>query len=150
MTGAASTRPPAMPRPLRMLRRETFSTLMRLSMPRSLLGFVMMFMIRPPSKRDYRVFDALVSAAAADIARHRLAYLVVRGFGIFHQECRSLHDLAGLAIAALRDISLAPGLLHRVIARGMEAFDGRDLSVDHVRNRGDAGAYGLLVNDNRA
>src|SRR5258707_2966441 len=97
-----------------------------------------------------RVFDALVTTAAADVARHRFAYLVVRGFGIFHQECRGLHDLAGLAITALRDISLAPSLLNRVIARGMKAFDGRDLSVDHVRNRGDAGAYGLLVDDNRA
>jgi hypothetical protein len=27
-----------------------------------------------------RVFDALVTAAAADIARHRFAYLVVVGF----------------------------------------------------------------------
>src|SRR5260370_6892986 len=97
-----------------------------------------------------RVFDALVTTAAADVGGQRLAYLVVRGFGIFHQQCRGLHDLAGLAIAALRDISLAPGLLNRVIARRMKAFDGRDLSVDHVRNRGDAGAYGLLVDDNRA
>src|SRR5258708_39447422 len=96
------------------------------------------------------VLGGLVTAAAGDVARHRFAYLVVRGFGIFHQQCRGLHDLAGLAIAALRDISLAPGLLNRVIARRMKAFDGRDLSVDHVRNRGDAGAYGLLVDDNRA
>ena len=62
------------------------------------------------------VFDALVTAAAADVARHRLAYLVVGGFWIFHQQRRRLHDLAGLAKAALRDIELAPGLLHRVIA----------------------------------
>src|SRR3979411_1179924 len=97
-----------------------------------------------------RVFDALVPTAAADVARPCFAYLVVRGFGIFHQECRGLHDLAGLAIAALRDISLAPGLLNRVIARGMKAFDCRDLAVDHVGNRGDAGGYGLLVHNNGA
>src|ERR1700716_723405 len=97
-----------------------------------------------------RVFDALVTAAAADIARHRFSYLIVCGFWIFHQQCGRLHNLAGLAIAALRDIYLAPGLLNRVITRGMEAFDGRDLSVDHVGNRSDAGTYGLLVHDDGA
>src|SRR6267378_8430147 len=96
-----------------------------------------------------RVFDALVTAAAADVARHRFAYLVVGGFWVFHQQRGGLHDLAGLAIAALRDISLAPGLLNGVIARGMKAFDCRDLA-DHVGNRGDAGAHGLLINNNSA
>src|SRR5258707_14156550 len=97
-----------------------------------------------------RVFDALVTAAAADVARHRFAYLVVGGFWVFHQQCGGLHDLAGLAIAALRDISLAPGLLNRVIARRMKTFDGRDLSADHVRNRGHRGAYDLFIPKNRA
>ena len=97
-----------------------------------------------------RVFDALVTAATADIARHRFAYLIVCRFWIFHEECGGLHNLAGLAIAALRDIDLAPGLLNRVIAGGMEAFDGRDLPVDHIGNRGDAGAYGLLVDNDGA
>src|SRR5580692_7337779 len=97
-----------------------------------------------------RVFDALVTAAAADIARHRFAYLIVRGLWIFRQQCRGLHDLAGLAIAALRNIDLAPGLLNRVIAGRMQAFDRRDLSDDHVGDRGDASARGLLVYDHRA
>jgi hypothetical protein len=92
----------------------------------------------------------LVSAAAADIARHRFAYLIVVGFRIFHQQGSGLHDLAGLAITALRDIHLAPGLLDRVIAGGMETFDGRDFPVDHVGDRGDAGAYRLLVHNNGA
>ena len=55
-----------------------------------------------------RVLDALIAAAAADIARHRLAYLIVVGFWIFDQQRRRLHDLADLAKAALRDIELAP------------------------------------------
>ena len=63
-----------------------------------------------------RVFDPLVAAAAADIARHRFADLVVGRFWVFDEECGGLHDLAGLAIAALRDIFLTPGLLNRVIA----------------------------------
>jgi hypothetical protein len=57
-----------------------------------------------------RVFDALITAAAADIARHRLAYLIVVGFRIFDQQGCGLHDLAGLAKSALWDIELAPGL----------------------------------------
>ena len=85
-----------------------------------------------------RVFDALVTAAAADITRHRLAYLIVVGFWIFDQQGCGLHDLAGLAKSALRDIELAPGLLHRVVPGGMKTFDCRDLPVDHVGNRGDA------------
>src|SRR6266699_1497127 len=148
MTGAASTRPPAMPRPLRTLRREIFSTLMRPSMPRSLSGCVMMFMSDPRRSELDRVCDALVAAAA--IARHRFEYLIVCRFWIFHQQCGGLHDLAGLAIAALRDISLAPRLLNRVITGGMQAFDGRDLSVAYIGNRGDAGAYGLLIDNNGA
>src|SRR5271163_4148350 len=97
-----------------------------------------------------RVFDALVTAAAADITRHRFAYLIASWLWIFHQQCCGLHDLAGLAIAALRNIDLAPGLLNRMITRRMQAFDRRNLSAGHVGDRGDAGAYGLLVHDHRA
>src|SRR3954463_8991900 len=96
------------------------------------------------------VLDALVTAATADVARHRFADLVVGGFWIVHQQRGRLHDLAGLAIAALRDIDLAPGLLHRVIAGRVQALDGGDVAAGHVGNRGDAGAYGLLVDDDGA
>jgi hypothetical protein len=97
-----------------------------------------------------RVFDALITAAAADVARHRLAYLIVRGFRIFQQQRGRLHDLADLAKAALRNIELPPGLLNRVIARRMKTFDRRNLPIDHVGNRRDAGAYRLLVDDHGA
>jgi hypothetical protein len=96
------------------------------------------------------VFDALVTAAAADITRHRFAYLIVSWFCVVHEERGGLHNLAGLAIAALRDIYLAPGLLNGVITRWMKAFDRRDLPVDHVGNRSDAGAYGVLTDNNGA
>src|ERR1700730_7773959 len=97
-----------------------------------------------------RVLDALVTAAAADVARHRFAYLIVGGFWIVHQQGCGLHDLAGLAITALRDIDLTPRFLNRVIPRGMKAFDGGDLAADHVGNRGDAGAHGLIVDESGA
>src|SRR4029453_3149861 len=96
------------------------------------------------------VFDALVAAAPADISGQGFADLVVRRFWIIHQQRRCLHDLAGLAKAALRDIELAPGLLNRVVARRMKAFDRRDLPIDHVGNRRDAGAHRLLVDDDGA
>src|ERR1700704_709821 len=97
-----------------------------------------------------RVFDALVTAATADVARHRFAYLVVGGFWIFDQECGGLHDLADLAITALRDVHLAPRLLNWVITGRMEPFDRSDVAVAHVGNRGDAGAHGLLVDNDGA
>src|SRR5215213_11254747 len=94
-----------------------------------------------------RVLDALIAAAAADVARHRLAYLIVAGFRIFQQQRGRLHDLADLAKAALRNIELPPGLLNRVIAGGMKTFDRCDFPIDDVGNRRDAGAYRLLVDD---
>src|SRR5260370_41624497 len=96
------------------------------------------------------VFDALVGTAAADVARHRFPYLVARRFWILDQQRCRLHDLTGLAIAALRNVEVAPSLLNRMIARRMEPFDRRDLPADHVGNRGDTGAYGLLVDKDGA
>src|SRR5438105_13970637 len=93
------------------------------------------------------VFDALIAAAPADVARHGFAYLIVVRSWIFHEECRSLHNLAGLAKAALRDVELAPSLLNRVIAGRVKAFDGGDLAVADVGYGGDAGAHRLLVDD---
>src|ERR1700754_2412627 len=95
------------------------------------------------------VFDALVATAAADVTGHRLADLVVAGFGIFREQGGGLHDLAGLAVAALRDIDLSPGFLHRVIAGGVEAFDDGNFAIGRVGYRGDAGPYGLLVDHHR-
>src|SRR5487761_2283484 len=97
-----------------------------------------------------RVFDTLIAAAAADISRHGFAYLVVGGLWIVQKQGRRLHDLPGLAIAALRYICLAPGLLNRVVACRVKAFDRRDFTVDDVGNRGDAGSHGLLVHDDSA
>ena len=59
-------------------------------------------------------------------------------------------DFGSAGYDRLRDIELAPGLLHRVIPSGMKTFDCRDLPTDHVGNRGDAGSYRLLVDNNGA
>src|SRR5262249_8562121 len=150
MTGAASTKAPVMPRPLRMLRRETFSTLMWRSKPRSLSGFAMMFMSHSRRCEMDCVLDALVAAAAADVTGHRFADLVMRRLRVLVQERCRLHDLAYLAVAALRDIHLAPRLLHRMVAGRVEAFDGGDFTPDDVVDRRDAGTHRLLVDHHGA
>ena len=93
------------------------------------------------------VFDALVTAAAADVAGHRFNYLIVGRFWILYQQRGRLHDLADLAITALRDVELSPSLLNRMIAGRVKAFDGGDLAAVHVGNRGDAGACRFLADD---
>src|SRR4051794_29892969 len=80
-----------------------------------------------------RLADAGIRAAAADVAQ--LLELVVadrvaaRSVGVVdHRHGR--HDLAGLAVAALRDVGLQPRLLHGVqlaAARRGETLDRRDL-----------------------
>src|ERR1700730_16652720 len=95
----------------------------------------------------HSIFDPLVTAAAADVAGHRFNYLIVGRFWILYQQRGRLHDLPGLAIAALRDVELSPSLLNRMIAGSVEAFDGGDLAADHVGNRGDAGSCRFLIDD---
>src|SRR5262249_37036273 len=96
------------------------------------------------------VLDALVTAATADVARHRFPYLVMGGFWIVHQERGGLHDLPRLAKAALRHVDLPPSLLNGMIAGGVEAVDGGNLPAGGVGDGGDAGAHGLLVQEDRA
>src|SRR5688500_11573870 len=84
------------------------------------------FMSRSPGcGADGRV-NALVAAATAEIARHRVGDLLVGRRGLLLEQCRGLHDLAGLAVAALRHADIAPGHLHGMIAVRIEALDGDD------------------------
>ena len=46
---------------------------------------------------------------------------------ILGEQRRRLHDLAGLAVAALRHLLGDPGLLQRMLALGVETFDRGDL-----------------------
>src|SRR5688500_19574113 len=70
--------------------------------------------------------DPLVGAAAADVACHGGVDIGVGGARLAFEQRRSRHDLAGLAVAALRDVVLDPRLLYRVAAVLREALDGRD------------------------
>jgi hypothetical protein len=96
------------------------------------------------------VFNALVSPAAADVAGHSLFYLTIGGLWIFQEQGRGLHDLPGLAITALRHIQLSPRFLNRMIAGRMKAFNGCDFPIGNIGHGRNAGAYGLLIDDNGA
>src|SRR5256886_13729488 len=87
--------------------------------------------------------DPLVRAAAADV-RHRGVDVGIARSGVLREQRGGGHDLARLAVAALRHILRDPGLLHRVGAVGRQALDRRDaLAGDggdrrHARARGHA------------
>src|SRR5260221_534125 len=88
--------------------------------------------------------DALVGAAAADV-RHRRVDLSVGRLWFLAEQCGRGHDLARLAVAALRHVLGDPGLLHPVRRVGAEAFDRRDAAGTDRGDRHDAGANRLAV-----
>jgi hypothetical protein len=63
---------------------------------------------------------------------------------------RRLHDLSGLAVAALRHLLGDPCFLQGVLSVRRQAFDGGDLAARHFRNGNLAGAHGLAVDVHRA
>src|SRR3984957_2624665 len=80
-----------------------------------------------------------VGHAAAEIAGHHGVNVGVgRRRKINQQHCR-LHDLSGLAVAALRHLDLAPCSLHWVVALWVQPLDRRDFRVLNGADRGDAG-----------
>src|SRR5688572_2820815 len=82
--------------------------------------------LRELARAAHRRADALVRAAAADVARERGVDLRVAGRSGLRDQRRRGHDLAGLAVAALDDVDLGPGLLHGMRAVGRKPLDRRD------------------------
>src|SRR5436309_1104121 len=70
-----------------------------------------------------RAHDPLVRSAAADIGIHVLDDLVARRFWRLLQKRSRAHDLARLAIAALRHPLGEPSFLHRMRGIRREALD---------------------------
>ena len=62
--------------------------------------------------------DARIGAAAADVAVHVRDDLLARRLLVLREQRRRLHDLAGLAVAALRHLLGDPRLLQRMAAVG--------------------------------
>src|SRR5215469_9418233 len=133
------TRPPVARIPLRKPRRLTFSmTVWRAVMSGSC------------GSRLDGGGDPLIAAAAANVAAHRVVDLALGRVLCRRQQHRGLHDLAGLAITALRDVQGAPSLLHRVIAIAVEPLDRDHRAPVDVAYGGDAGTGGLAIDVHRA
>src|SRR4029453_6575659 len=100
---------------------------------------------RGATRGDFgRAFDSCtnpeVRRTAAKIASHRAVDLIVVRTWVALEQRRGRHDLARLAVTALRHIELAPGLLQRVCSCGIKALDrGHRLSA-HRRDLSLAGA----------
>src|SRR5256885_13155612 len=73
--------------------------------------------------------DPLIRAASADVAGHRVVDVPIARLRRLREQARGLHDLAALAVPALRDIQTLPGRLHppaeRCAADGFDGGDGR-------------------------
>src|SRR5258708_25152965 len=68
--------------------------------------------------------DALVGAAAADVAAHGIVDVGVGGVGLLRKQRNCGHDLAGLTVTALRNVFFHPGLLDGMAAVGRESLHG--------------------------
>src|SRR5262245_50482800 len=55
--------------------------------------------------------DAGIRAAAADVARHRSVDIAIARLGVGYEQRACRHDLAGLAVPALRYVQCQPGCL---------------------------------------
>src|SRR5262245_48659487 len=75
------------------------------------------------SRAMHRAAQPLIGAATADIGEIGVDIGIGR-IGVALEISRRRHDLAGLAVAALRHLLGEPGLLHRMPAVGGKTFDG--------------------------
>src|SRR5580692_7423590 len=94
----------------------------------------------PPSSRTRGLLDrganAHVRAAPADVSGHRGVDVGILRLGCIGQQSGGGHDLARLAIAALRNLEVHPRLLDLASRLGCaDSLDGRDLSVADRTNR---------------
>src|ERR1700692_950977 len=94
--------------------------------------------------------DARIGAATADIAVHMANDVVTARILVGRKQRRGLHDLAGLAIAALRHLQVEPGLFQRMVAVWRHTLEGGDVLARHHRDRRLARADRFAVEMHRA
>ncbi|MNT15419.1 hypothetical protein D3C72_1504710 [compost metagenome] len=96
--------------------------------------------------------DAHIGAAAAHIARHGRVDVGVTGLLLALEQGSGAHDLAALAIAALRHVVFHPGRVHGLahLVAGRHSLDGCDLLARRSRNRRDARTNRRAVQVHRA
>src|SRR5580765_4747190 len=89
--------------------------------------------------------DAWIGSAAADVAGHGFVNIGIGWFGILFQQNRGAHDLAGLAIAALRNIDFDPGALYGVGVVGRESLNGGNGFPLNTRERCHTRTNGVAI-----
>ena len=94
--------------------------------------------------------DPLIGGATADIPGHGSVDFIDAWMGIAAQQSGGLHDLAGLAIAALRHLLRDPRALNRMGTALGEPFNCGDPPAGGGRYRRLAGMHSLAVDVNRA
>src|SRR6267378_1993532 len=95
--------------------------------------------------------DPDVRAAATDVPRHCGVDIAVGWVGICGEQCGRGHDLAGLAVAALRHLQLDPGLMDLLAGGcGAHGLDRGDALAGRGRDRRDARAHRLAIKMDRA
>jgi hypothetical protein len=93
----------------------------------------------------YCLANALIRAAAADMASEGFINVRVGRRGIFCEQCGGGHNHACLAVATLRDLISEPGLLHGMLAVGRKPFDGDDAASSDSGDARGAGARGFAI-----
>src|SRR6478609_4023073 len=109
-----------------------------------------LFMSRLPRGALDRAHDALIGPAAADVGVHVLDNLVAGRLRLLAEQVGCAHDLAGLAVAALRHLLREPCLLQRMAGIGRQALDGGHRLACHLRNLCLAGERALAVDMHHA
>jgi len=83
--------------------------------------------------------DAVVGAAAADVTAHRGVDVGIARLAFDCEQRRRAHDLARLAVAALRHVLCNPGRLHRLAGlAGAHPLDRGDPFPGDCRDGGNA------------
>src|SRR5882762_10423195 len=95
--------------------------------------------------------DTRIGTAAADVAGHGIVDVRIARPGRRGEQCACRHDLARLAVPALRHVQRLPSRLDFLTrGRGSDGLDGGDPPAGRRGHRGDAGPYRLPVDVNRA
>ena len=88
-----------------------------------------------------RLADAHIGGAAAEVAAHGEVDVTVGRPLVRLQQRDRAHDLARLAVAALRHVARDPGALHGHRFTAGDALDGGDLAVAQLGHGQRAGAH---------
>src|SRR6266496_1143809 len=95
--------------------------------------------------------DSDIRTAATDVPRHRGVDIGIGRVGLGREQRRRGHDLAGLAIAALRHLERDPGLLNLfACGGGTDGLDRGDALAGRGGDRRDTRAHRLAVDVDRA